>query len=711
MIFNFYRDSLDGERIPAVSGKFNMTDLVNYEDDHDNWDYRVVGEETVEGIQTVCLMLQNDAFNNIDVNNATNLFIDIPEFYVSENTISIRTYGEDLPPHAPEPSDFTLYKNSEYFIDKESTFDYWVSWFSLYGEGSAWDSEVNNHKTTALCRVLYLENGNCFGQGIDFRPSYHDEHTYLTLTQTIFNQFYGQYGEWNTPAHQAWAPHKGGILSGESVFGDMPWNSVSYSEYTQFKDIFSQSQTLMAPNVDFNIKGGFYIVGFKYNDTDYIGILAIRKNLEGNIDGASIWGATNDFWSVSGNTDYFVDAEGTVQKATPTGYRKSTYRPSRQSTPTLAENGLLQSTGTRFNIGGIVSGYETYVFDEANFKSFFGQIANPKLSTLANAVGVGDFGIKDAVTGSLGSAITSLWANPFDAIISANMLPVSNIPLSFDRPNDEVCCCGGMKTAIPTNGRILKYRYIDVVYYSSSFDRSSNRYLDYTNTYAELYIPFVGYVPLNIQDIVSEGTRFSITYTVDLITGNTAVDVEATSSTLDYVSIYSTTCNIASPATMLGTSNLYERMCSAIGGAIKSTVNIASSMATAGASTPAAAIGLNAAGGAMNATGDILHTLQSPRAYGNVGGSSTIVSGMFDPFIRVERPVTPQMSFIGVAGYPSAAVGTVGGVKNEGPSIGFNSFSYVDVSGITTATEAEKSEIETLLRSGIWITRQVEEGE
>lgn len=698
----FRKNALDGPIEVVRTGSFKFDDLVNHADDPDNWDYWIINDDEMNDIPQICVLLGGDAFDNIDILNASNMMI--PEIGIGKRTEGAYSPLIDgavsYPPGTPEPPGFNLLRNSSYFkfsqVENESeTMSFDV--YTLYGENGIWDSSTFNIFYTDLASVLYLENGNCFGLGNSYTAiQAAGNNIQVQLTKTIFNQFMGTYGTWED--YSAWNAKVGGILDGSTMFTDLPWNAVAYSEFTQFKENFNQTATVLLPNQEFIIKGGFYLVGFKYNDIDYIGILGVKKNEEGVITGASIWGAGLDFWNVEGDTSYYVDPEGTVTKSTNPNYTKSSYLPLGKALPSAEANPLLHAAGGEKIVGGVRSGWKTYLFTKDDYDQFIAEIFNPKMTVLTDPTT--KYSLSDVVTG---------WsATPgSNAVIQVYTLPVKSNYILTDSSSSNPCRCGGLNTTLSEKYRAVIDRVIQIEYYSSEVSRKA-RYLDYTNTNIEIFLPFVGTVPVNVMDAffpydAAESIRFIINYRIDVITGNFTVTFGVAHSDLSGARVvFSSSGNMSCPVPLGSSSNLYERLTSGVSSAVKGAMNIVTSAAT-GNVTGALMQG-------MNTAGEMANSISQSNAYAQLGGAPEMISGMYIPYVRIERPITPQDTFIGTAGYPSAACGTVGKHENTFAT-GFNSYRAVDVSGILTATEAEKQRIESLLKEGIWINEYVEEGE
>lgn len=272
--------------------------------------------------------------------------------------------------------------------------------------------------------------------------------------------------------------------------------------------------------------------------------------------------------------------------------------------------------------------------------------------------------------------IKKILQSPMDALISLALFPVNpptdgthNIALGYIDSGVAAPRVADQFMTVQTSGMVVPHKY--------------NSYLDYAPyTRAEIFLPFIGFQPLNINDIM--GKSVDVVYNIDLLSGVCTAIVHANGQ-----SLYSYSGNMAmflplsagNWARMLtpifGMVGGIATMGAGIGGVISGAPLLSStSMAVRGAES----IG-NLDGNSVSRSGSIS---------GNSG-----IMGDYQPFIVVTRPINDKPSTydnnIGQTYNKSARLGTLSGltVVEEAHIEGMN------------ATDAEKQEIERLLKEGV----------
>lgn len=201
-------------------------------------------------------------------------------------------------------------------------------------------------------------------------------------------------------------------------------------------------------------------------------------------------------------------------------------------------------------------------------------------------------------------------------------------------------------------------------------------YPPYTNV--SLYLPFIGIVPLDTNDVMR--STISVTYGVDVYTGAclAMVEVSRDGNTVNMYQ-YAGMCSVEYPITNVQHSQF-------ISGVLAVASGVAS-VATAGIGAPAA---LAIAGGAATA------------AKANVGRSGSFsgnsgAMGIKNPYLIIQRPQTKVAdAFPYLAGYPTNVSGKL---HNFG---GHVVVTDVHVDGMS-ATDTELSMIEQLLHEGVLV--------
>lgn len=197
-------------------------------------------------------------------------------------------------------------------------------------------------------------------------------------------------------------------------------------------------------------------------------------------------------------------------------------------------------------------------------------------------------------------------------------------------------------------------------------------------TTVELYLPFVGIVPLSVDDVMR--SQISITYGVDVFTGACLAMVDVQRDLGGGILYqYSGNCAVQYPISSGSYMGIVAGIASIAGGVV-------ATIATGGGVAPAL---LGAAGAAMSMHTDVQHS-------GSFSGNSGAMGGKV-PYLIISRPQSTLYGYEGVIeGLPANAYTTIG------QCTGFVKARNVELVGVT-ATEDELSEIESLLLNGVYV--------
>lgn len=205
--------------------------------------------------------------------------------------------------------------------------------------------------------------------------------------------------------------------------------------------------------------------------------------------------------------------------------------------------------------------------------------------------------------------------------------------------------------------------------------------LDYTHTDIYLYLPFVGIVPLNVQDVTR--ATIGVIYKVDVLTGAclVSVNVNRDGGAGGQLYTYSGNCAVQYPLSSGSYIGIITSILGVAGG-------VAGTIATGGAMLPVAlGAGASALGGAKT---QVEHS-------GSLSGNAGAM-GIKKPYLIIKRPQTDYADNFEI--YNGRSI-------NEHVTVstlsGFVRARYVNLETIDTATGDELSEIETLLLNGILI--------
>lgn len=197
-------------------------------------------------------------------------------------------------------------------------------------------------------------------------------------------------------------------------------------------------------------------------------------------------------------------------------------------------------------------------------------------------------------------------------------------------------------------------------------------------TRINLFLPFIGVVPLSTADVMR--STIKVKYTVDVLTGACLADVIVTrdgggGSLYQYGGNASVTLPVSSGSYM----GIVSSLASIAGG-------VAATVASGGAAAPML---LGSVGGIMNAHTTVEHS-------GGFGGNVGAMGGK-KPYLIISRPQTALAgNYQDYEGVPANTTVTIGNCT------GYTQFQQVHLEGIM-ATGGELQQIENLLKSGVLI--------
>lgn len=266
------------------------------------------------------------------------------------------------------------------------------------------------------------------------------------------------------------------------------------------------------------------------------------------------------------------------------------------------------------------------------------------------------------------AAWKKIFADPMDAILGLSIVPVA-VP------------DGGTKTVKVGNistGITMPYaasQYVEVDCGTLSIEEYWGAYLDYDPyTKAELYLPYIGTHPIAVDDIM--GKSVHVVYHVDILSGACCAYVKCGSSVL-YTFLGQ--CSSSIPITGDNWTNV-------INGALNIAGSIGSMVATGGATAP-----MTAGSIASTVVNQMKPTVEKSGSLSGTGGMMAVQT----PYLILTRPRQAMPSEQNVfMGYPSFITSLLSDLS------GYTEIESAHLTGIP-ATNAELSEIETLLKSGV----------
>lgn len=268
--------------------------------------------------------------------------------------------------------------------------------------------------------------------------------------------------------------------------------------------------------------------------------------------------------------------------------------------------------------------------------------------------------------------LLKVFNNPMESIIGLHKVYAS--PIIGGRSNIKV---GYLDSGVSSNFVSNQYTKIDCgtvnlrEYFGNVFD-----YSPYTSI--ELYLPCVGFVQLDVGNVMR--SSINITYTVDVLTGACIAEVNVKRDGSGGV-LYSYSGNCASQYPL--SSGSYMGIVSSVIGVAGSIVG---TVASGGSLAPLA---LGATSGLLNAKTHVQHS-------GSLSGNSGVMGGKI-PYLIITRPQTNMAeNYQHLQGIPSNTYTQLSACR------GFVKVKNVNVQNIIAESE-ELEEIKTLLLDGVII--------
>ena len=280
-------------------------------------------------------------------------------------------------------------------------------------------------------------------------------------------------------------------------------------------------------------------------------------------------------------------------------------------------------------------------------------------------------------SGNLIDTIAKLFNNPMDAVIGLHELYCTP-----STGSTTTIKAGFLDSGVTS--RLVDSRYTEINCGAITVPEYWGNYLDYSPyTKVYCYLPFIGIVELNTDDIVGHGVQ--ITYKIDSYNGS-CVAMITTAKKQDEESVvyqFSGNCSVEVPIT----SGMKSTMQSALIGAATCAVG------AMGAGLAGAAITDVAFAGGMKRGLNSKNTV----AHSGTFGSSYGAMGIKKPYIIVKRPVQKVVhGYNKNYGYPAHSMVTIGNCSGYLRCRDFEVLS-------STATEEEKKRIEILLKEGVYV--------
>lgn len=310
----------------------------------------------------------------------------------------------------------------------------------------------------------------------------------------------------------------------------------------------------------------------------------------------------------------------------------------------------------------------------------------------------------------------TIWNNPFDGVIGAHELYATP-----SKDGYSTIRSGFLDSGI--GSIIVRQRYTQINCGSIIIPEYWGNYLDYSPySQAYIYLPFIGIVPVDVDDIV--GSAVNILYHVDSYTGSCIAQITAArdnySNTLYQ---FSGDCSVEIP--MAGGSQAAIKAANISANAYQNAANISAGASLYGGlasgivSGLGGLVGLNPVGGITSGINQAISGYAnsiSQKAYGEAQHTAAMVSqkstvqhsgafgashgamGIKKPYIFIRRPIQKVVyNYNKLYGYPAHKRVIIGNCT------GYLRCREVNVVS-PLATDEEKSMIEQALKSGVYVT-------
>lgn len=293
------------------------------------------------------------------------------------------------------------------------------------------------------------------------------------------------------------------------------------------------------------------------------------------------------------------------------------------------------------------------------------------------------------------SRYTTSIFNPLSAVLSLHLLPQRLVdPQELTTPLTLSGYNISSNLPTPKNFPVvstLKSEHIGDV----DLD-ATDTFLDYAPyTRAYLHLPYIGVVDIDINSIAA-GT-ISVDYITDATTGNCAAFVWCSDRDGVHTYKYVATGNAAYTMPMFAA----QQDGAAVGKIVNSTLGLAMSAISGNA-----AGAISAAGGIAGGIFDAATTQRNTQVTGSFSGNASLISDTVC-WLEIVRPVWAEPEhFQQLDGLPSMLSGTIASFSDYGDAYsGYLRVVDLETDGIQAAQD-ELTEIETLLRSGIFVNNQ-----
>lgn len=274
--------------------------------------------------------------------------------------------------------------------------------------------------------------------------------------------------------------------------------------------------------------------------------------------------------------------------------------------------------------------------------------------------------------------LKKLFADPMDAIISLHIFPIALSGLTELSTSNVII--GNVDTGVGMYKLAGQYYSLNMGYIK--INENWQNALDYQSTRCTLYLPFIGFVPMNINDVM--GCKITIQYHVDLLSGDCIAkvhckNVKTTFSDNSAVMYqHSGNCRLSVPINGANYGRLFASL-------LTTPISAAASIA---GGKPGEALG--------SVTGAIGSVLDGPDIQRSGSYSGTVAGfNQMRPMLIIERLNQQLPARYGeYVGYPAYITEKLSDLTG---------YTVVDsvIDNTVAATDEEKEMIEQLLKEGV----------
>lgn len=515
------------------------------------------------------------------------------------------------------------------------TMDYGgATWYFYRPAAQAWDATETYYKQSGASQTYYTDDGAFFGAS--------RYHTYYYTYQSDIGEFAALFGVFGTTAltysstHDTFCARAGGA-AGTAVFTSQRQDQQGLGLGAIVDSAFLTDHTYTGRLLQ-------QFCEVDYDGQKFIGIVAIATSIDGIPQAATFAGISQKFWIARSPHINYGSGSGVT-------YGSGTF--SDPSTPVGIPDipTALTATdlGPGMHIRAIDGEYLSTLFDQLwSTTGFFSKWKNLRF-------------------------------DPLSAIVSLHMIPIT---FTGSTQNElSIALTRLFVTNHATDSRIkdMTVGTVDIPEYYG------NR-LDYTDTQASIFLPYIGDYPLDLQDV--QGGSVTVRYRIDIATGDCIAFVLGTDrrGLTTMSKEYKGNCAWKIPVS--GSDNGGAGLLSALSSMIGGGVSLATGNVVGGAS--------GIIGGLVEAT-----TAKVNSTSPSVQGSASSM-GVLTPYIKIYRAAQARPdTYAQITGDVSQIGGTVTATSDGYPITGFAAFDDVELT--VQATDQEIAEIRTLLKGGIYI--------